>query len=108
VDTLETVDESWVGVASREGLAVILTGGGSKLQIVQELTSGQLEVKGRSISLLPTAAFPDWLRREYPALEDDFPRIAVSLGGGRESLIHHRLAHVTAGDVLTAPMLDRF
>lgn len=108
VDTLETVDESWVGVASREGLAVILTGGGSKLEMVQELTSGQLEVKGRSISLLPTAAFPDWLRREYPALEDDFPRIAVSLGGGRESLIHHQLAHVTAGDVLTAPVLDRF
>lgn len=108
VDTLETVDESWVGVASREGLAVILTGGGSKLAMVQELTSGQLEVKGRTIRLLPTAAFPDWLRREYPALEDDFPRIAVSLGGGRESLIHHQLAQVTAGDVLSAPVLDRF
>lgn len=108
IDTLESVDPSWVGVASRDGLAVILTGGGSKLKMVQELATGQIEVKGKTINLLWTPAFPSWLAREYPALEDDFPRIAVSLGGGRESLISHRLAQVTAGDVLSTPVLDRY
>ncbi|MBH1967865.1 MAG: rod shape-determining protein [Pseudomonadales bacterium] len=107
-ETLEQVDDSWVGLASNDGLAVILTGGGSKLEMVRELASGEIEVKGKTIRLLPTAAFPDWLREEYPALEDDFPRIAVSLGGGRESLIRHRVAQVTAGDVRSTPILGRF
>ncbi len=107
-DTLEEVDSSWVGVASNEGLAVILTGGGSKLSMVQELTSGEIEVKGKTIRLLRTAVFPEWLKAEYPALEDDFPRIAVSLGGGRLSLISSREAQVTAGDVRGAATLGRF
>jgi molecular chaperone HscA len=76
--------------------------------MVRELASGEIEVKGKTIRLLQTAAFPDWLKKEYPALEDDFPRIAVSLGGGRESLIRHRIAQVTAGDVRSTGVLGRF
>jgi len=107
-DMLEEIDESWVGVANHEGLAVILTGGGSNLVMVQELMSGEIQVKGKTIRLIRTAAFPGWLKAQDPALEDDFPRLAVSLGGGRLSLISSTLAQVTAGDVRGAPVLSRF
>lgn len=108
-DMLEEIDDSWVGVASHEGLAVILTGGGSNLSMVQELMSGEIEVKGKTVRLMRTPTFPGWLKAEYPALEDDFPRVAVSLGGGRLSLICSTLAQVTAGDVRgPAPRLPRF
>lgn len=107
-DMLEEIDDSWVGVASHDDLAVILTGGGSNLLMVQELMTGDVEVNGKTIRLIRTAAFPEWLKAEYPALEDDFPRIAVSLGGGRQSLIKSTVAQVTAGDVRGAPTLPRF
>ncbi|MCV4290446.1 hypothetical protein OH708_21265 [Pseudomonas capsici] len=107
-EMLEQIDESWVGAASHDGLAVILTGGGSNLNMVQELMSGDVQVKGRTIRLIRTASFPGWLKEQDAALEDDFPRIAVSLGGGRLSLISSTIAQVTAGDVRGAPTLPRF
>ncbi|CAI8885744.1 hypothetical protein [Pseudomonas sp. IT-P395] len=107
-EMLEEIDDSWVGAASHDDLAVILTGGGSNLRMVQELMSGEIEVKGKTIRLIRTAAFPGWLKELDPALEDDFPRIAVSLGGGRLSLISSTIAQVTAGDVRGEPTLPRF
>lgn len=107
-EMLEEIDDSWVGAASHDDLAVILTGGGSNLRMVQELMSGELQVKGKTIQLIRTAAFPGWLKELDPALEDDFPRIAVSLGGGRLSLINSTIAQVTAGDVRGEPTLPRF
>lgn len=108
VETLQSVDDSWLGAASNEGLAVILTGGGARLSMVQALTSGQLEVRGKTIQLMRSTAFPEWLKVEYPALEEDFSRVAVSLGGGRLGLITHHVAQVTAGDVITKLKLDRY
>ncbi|KSH06168.1 hypothetical protein AO958_23340 [Pseudomonas aeruginosa] len=109
-DVLANVDASWIQVAQRSGgLAVVLTGGGAKLPMVKALASGQIEVSGQSVRRIHAPDFPLWLREEYPELEDDFPRIAVSLGGARKSLIAlHGKARVTAGDVTGRPVLTGF
>ncbi len=108
-DALHSVDPSWMAVASNSGLAVVLTGGGSKLPMVKSLATGMLEVNGRTIKRIHAPDFPQWLKEEYPELEDDFPRIAVSLGGARKSQIALQgKARVTAGDVRGTPTLGGF
>jgi len=110
LDVLSSVDSSWVQVAQKNGgLAVVLTGGGAKLPMVQALASGQLDLNGQSVPRIHAPDFPRWLQEEYPELEDDFPRIAVSLGGARKSLISLQgKARVTAGDVQGKPVLSGF
>ncbi|MNZ20284.1 hypothetical protein D3C78_373380 [compost metagenome] len=109
-EVLSGVDPSWIQVANKHGgLAVVLTGGGAKLPMVQALASGQLEVNGQTVRRIHAPDFPQWLQEEYPELEDDFPRIAVSLGGARKSLIALQgKARVTAGDVSGKPVLTGF
>jgi molecular chaperone HscA len=104
-EVLGKVDESWMGVAANAGLAVVLTGGGAKLPMVLALSEGPLDVKGRTIKRIRAAHFPGWLEAEHPELEDEFPRIAVSLGGARKRLIKGGKAKVTAGDVRGTPVL---
>lgn len=107
-EVLGRVDESWMGVAANAGLAVVLTGGGAKLPMVQALSKGPLEVRGRTVERILAPHFPEWLKAEHPELEDEFPRIAVSLGGARKRLIKGSKAKVTAGDVRHAPILSGF
>lgn len=48
--------------------------------MVKALASGQLDLNGQSVQRIHAPDFPRWLQEEYPELEDDFPRIAVSPG----------------------------
>lgn len=108
-EVLSSVDESWLGVASSQGLAVVLTGGGAKLPMVMALSEGPLEVQGRTVQRIHAPDFPKWLKDEHPELEDDFPRIAVSLGGARRDLIAmNGKVKVTAGDVRGNPSLSGY
>lgn len=111
-DILGSVDESllgWVTAHPQRFLTVVLTGGGAQLPMVRKLASGNIEVHGRSIPVRPALSFPRWLEEEYPELEEDYPRVAVSLGGARKRIISQGAAiHVTAGDVVQPPKLGGY
>ena len=109
---LESVDASfvdWILANPSRYLTVALTGGGATLPMVQDLARGAISVRGRSVPVQAALPFPMWLQDEYPELESDFARIAVSLGGARKTLIRRGSgATVTGGDVVRAPVLDGY
>lgn len=111
-DILASVDESllgWVTANPKRYLTVVLTGGGASLPMVRSLAKGSIEVHGRNIPLQPALPFPRWLEEEYPELEEDYARIAVSLGGARKRIIARGSAiHVTAGDIVRPPKLGGY
>lgn len=111
-EILEKVDDSWtdwiVADPSRY-LTVVLTGGGANLPMVRELAEGAMMVRGKTIRLVPALAIPKWLNDDYPELEHDYPRIAVSLGGARKRLIQRGgSAAIAGGGVTTTPTLGGY
>ena len=109
---LEEVDDSfidWVSTNPSRYLTVVLTGGGASLPMVTELAKGEIQVNGRRIRVEPALKFPSWLRANYPDLEDDYPRVAVSLGGARRTVIQSAgVATITAGGISTTPRLGGY
>jgi len=113
VDILENVDRSWVDWvtvgAGRRTLAVALTGGGAELPMVKSLAEQPISINGVPIPVSRAVAFPAWLREVDEGLEDDYPRIAVSLGGARRRLIERGgKAKVTAGDITSTPRIGGY
>lgn len=106
------VDQSfvnWILANPRRYLIVAATGGGAKLPMVSKLTQGTIRVGDKTITVQPALPFPAWLNENYPELEEDYPRIAVSLGGARKRVIvESGAASVTAGDLIEPPQLDRY
>ncbi|WP_375176601.1 hypothetical protein [Marinobacter mobilis] len=106
---LSRVDPSFVKGAPFGALGLALTGGGATLPMVKALAKGVIQMHGKELKLVQTKAFPKWLKNEYPELETDYPRIAVSLGGARKRIIDRGgVARVTAGDVKGRPMLEGY
>ncbi|BDY07055.1 hypothetical protein [Ferrimonas sp. YFM] len=106
---LSRIDSSFTNGAPNGALGIALTGGGAELPMVKELAKGSVYVRGKELQLARAPAFPLWLQEEYPDLEEDYPRIAVSLGGAREKIIERNgVANVTAGDVRTTPRLEGY
>lgn len=106
---LQRVDSSFVDGAPNGALAFALTGGGALLPMVQKLAEGKIEINGKDLSLKKIPSFPEWLKEDYPELELDYPRIAVSLGGARKRIIQSSgVASVTAGDIKSTPRLGGF
>ncbi|CAK0081797.1 Uncharacterised protein [Burkholderia pseudomallei] len=111
-EILEKVDDSWTDwIVADPGryLTVVLTGGGANLPMVRELAEGEMTVRGKKIRLVPSLTFPKWLNDDYPELEHDYPRIAVSLGGARRRLIERGgAATIAGGGVKTTPTLGGY
>lgn len=106
---LQRVDASFINGAPNNSLALALTGGGSALPMVRALANGSVIVNEKELKLVKATSFPEWLREEHPYLEDDFPRIAVSLGGARRKIIEQSgVASVTAGDVKASAQLNGY
>ncbi|ASK34558.1 hypothetical protein CEK62_09255 [Alcanivorax sp. N3-2A] len=106
---LSSIDESFIHGAPKGVLAIVLTGGGSSLPMVKDLAEGVVNINGYNLNLHQTKEFPEWLREEYPELEDDYQRIAVSLGGARNQIIiGGKEINVTAGDIKSRPVLDGY
>lgn len=106
---LNRVDSSFIRGAPHGALAVALTGGGASLPMVKELARGTTTAQGTELKLVQTKAFPQWLADEFPDLEDDYPRVAVSLGGAREKIISRGgVAKITAGDIKGTPELGGY
>ena len=106
---LNRVDPSFIKGAPHGALGIALTGGGATLPMVKALAEGAVQLHGKELRLVQTKAFPGWLKDEYPELEDDYPRIAVSLGGARKRIVDQGgVARVTAGDVRGTPTLGGY
>lgn len=106
---LNRVNSSFVRGAPHGALGLALTGGGASLPMVKELAQGSVSIDGTELKLVQTKEFPQWLAEEFPDLEDDYPRVAVSLGGARKRIIARGgVAKITAGDVKGAPELDGY
>jgi hypothetical protein len=110
-EILEAVDFSfveWILSNPSRYLTVALTGGGAALPMVQALAKGSILVRGQKVPVQPALPFPTWLQADYAELEDDFARIAVSLGGARKRLIQRgEGASITAG-LTSAPKLGGY
>lgn len=106
---MEDVDRSlsqWVIQDPIRKLVVVLTGGGASLPMVKELAQGSIFAHGFSVPLVPAKSFPSWLEKDHADLEDDYPRIAVALGGARKNLIKRGgVMTTTAGNGNTRPTL---
>lgn len=111
-DILESVDHSvvdWVLANPSRYLTVALTGGGATLPMVMELARTPLTIRGRVVPVRAALPFPTWLQTEYTELEDDFARIAVSLGGARQRLVQRGTgASVLGGDLAHPPKLGGY
>lgn len=95
---LKRIDSSFISGAPNQALGLALTGGGAGLPMVKALAHGSLRIQGNELKLVQTKEFPNWLEEEYPDLEEDYPRIAVSLGGARKRIIRNGgVASLTAG-----------
>lgn len=106
---LNRVDSSFIRGAPQGALGLALTGGGALLPMVKELAQGTVAAQGVELKLVQTKEFPRWLAEEFPELEDDYPRVAVSLGGARKRIItRDGVAKITAGDVKTTPQLSGY
>lgn len=89
-DILEGLSPDWINVIGTERipyLTITLTGGGATLPMVKALADRNIRVKGKQLRLVPAKKYPTWLQEDHPALEQDYPRIAVSLGGARKRMI---------------------
>lgn len=109
---LETVDESvvdWVLANPGRYLTIALTGGGATLPMVKNLAREPLTIRGRKVRVQAALPFPTWLQEEYSELENDFARIAVSLGGARKRLVNRGAgATIIGGDLQQPPKLGGY
>jgi hypothetical protein len=95
---LNRIDSSFIVGAPSGRLSLALTGGGAGLPMVAELIAGKASYHGTEIELVKTKDYPKWLKDDYPDLETDYSRIAVSLGGARKRIIEQGgVATITGG-----------
>lgn len=100
--SLENAPASWIEPFAKEGIIVVLTGGGAKLPIVRTLGQDGVSVHGVSLACTLAPYAPVWLTERYPDLEDEFPQLAVSIGGAAEELPHRGHQYTELG-ILAGP-----
>ena len=91
----------------RHRFTIVLTGGGANLPMVRKLAEGTVTAHGVTIPVAAAKSFPEWLRKDYPDLEEPYPRIAVSLGGARQNTLRSMGVLKTTG-LGTGHTLERF
>lgn len=111
VEILESAHPDWINwVRSNPSrhLTIVLTGGGATLPMAKKLAEGTVTAHGVTIDVRAAKSFPDWLRADYPDLEDHYPRVAVSLGGARKHTIQSMGVLKATGIGVGGYQLDRF
>lgn len=86
VESLSLADDTYLQWVARQGLKVVLTGGGARLKTIQELTSGSIKVRGYEIKLERIDPTPEWLGETAPDLVPIYPQMAVAVGGAAPEL----------------------
>jgi hypothetical protein len=97
IEILEEIDESWIkGAPPWSGKPT--------------LAIGETSIGGNKLKIVLSQSFPQWLEEEgYEDLEEDYPRIAVSLGGARKLVLPHGdSTAITAGDIKEKAILGGF
>ena len=82
--SLEKADPSWIHGLADYGLTVMLTGGGARLPMVRALGDEFVDVHGRRLRCKLAPDVPSWIIEQYPTLENEYPQLAVSIGGAAE------------------------
>jgi molecular chaperone HscA len=84
-EMIASAHESWfTGTALVDPVALI-TGGGADLPFVRSLGGKQM-TRGRPLSIRLGTPRPPYIQTEYPELADEYPRLAVALGGSSGNL----------------------
>ena len=83
---LTSVHGSWLDGLGKGGLAVIFTGGGSSLPMVRKLAKKSITINDNTITMSPGIPIPHWVKDEYPELEQEFPQLAVAIGGSSRNV----------------------
>ena len=85
--TFDGVDQSWIRrMFEQPGVLVVLTGGGARLPMVQSLTEGWIETHGMRVLFHAAPTVPAWITEEHPEFTDEFPQLAVAMGGAAPEL----------------------
>lgn len=99
---------NWVRDNPSRNLVVVLTGGGASLPMAKKLAQGTVTAHGVTIPVAAAIPFPDWLKDDYPDLEDHYTRVAVSLGGARKNTIQSIGVLKSTGITNAGFTLERF
>ncbi|MEX0804987.1 MAG: hypothetical protein WD688_16960 [Candidatus Binatia bacterium] len=84
---LDAIDSSWIkSVIAPAGLTVILTGGGSNLPMVEPLAEGFIESQRANIVRSRGPALPQWIEEDHQEFTDEYPQLAVAMGGASPDL----------------------
>ena len=70
------VDASWLRLLEKAALKVVLTGGSSKLPLVQGLGDGVVQINGHAIIRKRIDPTPGWIADETPDLIPVYPQLA--------------------------------
>lgn len=82
--------------------------GGAKLPMVKKLAEQALIINGLRVEVAAALAVPNWLKEAHSNLEENCPRIAVSLGGARKRMIERNSATITTSADTPSPSVVRY
>jgi len=101
---IDRIPESWLkGMFARQGIEVVLTGGGASLPMVEELAKGVVETRGVALQRRAARKIPDWIEEGYQAFAPEYPQLAVAIGGASPSLPEIGPEFLSFGGGLAAP-----
>lgn len=84
---LDRVGINWIKlVLGPQGLTVVLTGGGARLPMVQRLTENSIRTRGIGILRSRAPGLPRWIEDDHPEFADEYPQLAVAMGGASAGL----------------------
>lgn len=90
-----------------EGLHVVLTGGGAKVEVFRKVFGEAFSIDGQALVFEPVDVSPDWLEDYDVATQQIFPQLAVAVGACSPTLPDEKTAITNAA---TAPrrVVERF
>ena len=101
--TLGSIDVSWIKEMAKQGLTVVLTGGGARLQMVTDLAKGVSESRGFSIQRRAAQHAPVWIMDAYQEFRSEYLQLAVAMGGASPDLPEMGPEFNTFGGGITRP-----
>lgn len=85
-ESLEKADQSYIKGLADQRLTIVLTGGGAGLPIVRKLGEESIDVHGTRLRCELAPDVPSWIIESYEGLKNEYPQLAVSIGGTAEEL----------------------
>jgi len=83
---MKSVDSSYLDFFQHHSIKVVLTGGGATLPMIQGLGDGQVKFNDYSFNRQMATLVPDWVIDNYEYFEEEYPQLAVALGGACSEL----------------------